>query len=60
MTLKECAMTAKKPTASSNATPQAKTKCTDASAIKTLKPTKWGADLLVKMEAFRQALATQK
>jgi hypothetical protein len=53
-------MTAKKPSASSNATPQAKTKCTDASAIKTLKPTKWGADLLVKMEAFRQALATQK
>jgi hypothetical protein len=29
-------------------------------ASKPLKPTKWGVDLLVKIEAFRQALAAQK
>ena len=28
--------------------------------IKQAKPTKWGKELLSKMEAFRKALATQK
>lgn len=30
------------------------------SAVKPAKPTKWGTDMLAKMEAFRKALAAQQ
>jgi hypothetical protein len=53
-------MTTKNPTAANIAASQVKIKRADVTPSKPLKPTKWGVDLLVKMEAFRQALATQK
>jgi hypothetical protein len=53
-------MTTKKPTAANSRIRAVKAQPSIPARDKQLKPTKWGADLLVKMEAFRQALAAQK
>lgn len=49
-----------KPTSMHKLKPRAKVKHGAVDDTKVLKPTKWGVDLLVKVEAFRQALAAQK
>jgi hypothetical protein len=50
----------KKPTSLHNLKPRAKAKHGAIDSSRPLKPTKWGVDLLVKIEAFREALAAQK
>ncbi len=50
----------KKPTSLHNLKPRAKAKHGTSDNSRPLKPTKWGVDLLVKIEAFREALAAQK